>query len=163
MKRCRLCAELKPLDEFYKAAGMRDGYRGECKACFKVQAKGRYDSAEAVARVKRWRAENKERFDAYQAEYRNRPERKRAMRDLHFRAKYGLTADEVDELLAAQGGVCAICGERPEREASMHVDHCHDTGRIRGLLCSRCNHAIGLLREDPALFARAAEYLTDTR
>lgn len=73
-----------------------------------------------------------------------------------------MSADEVDELLAAQGGVCAICRRRPDRDASLHVDHCHATGRIRGILCLNCNQAIGKLGEDPELFRRAAEYLAGT-
>jgi hypothetical protein len=112
-----------------------------------------------VKRTTQWRKDNPERFAAYQAECRSRPERKRAMRDLYYRRTYGVSADDVDVMLAAQGNVCAICGERPEVEARMHVDHDHVTGELRGVLCSRCNHAIGLLREDPALFARAATYL----
>jgi hypothetical protein len=157
MKTCSKCGQTKPIDDFYRAAGMRDGRRNDCKVCNLAAKKARYVSADAVARVERWR--NPKRFSAYQAEYRKRPERKRAMRDLYYRRTHGLSADAVDEMLAAQGGVCAICKERPEVEARMHVDHDHRSGAIRGVLCSRCNHAIGLLREDPVLFARAADYL----
>ena len=159
VKTCSKCGEPKPLDDFHRAANMRDGHRNECKACFKAAAKARYNSEVAVARVRRWQAANPERFAAYQAEYRNRPERKRKMRDLYYRRTHGMSADEVDVMIEAQGGVCAICEERPDVEARLHVDHEHATGRIRGVLCSRCNHAVGLLREDPDLFARAAAYL----
>jgi CRISPR/Cas system-associated protein Cas10 (large subunit of type III CRISPR-Cas system) len=163
MKRCRVCGELKPLDAFYRARGMKDGYRGECKPCFKASAKARYDSPTAVARAKQWRVDNRERHRAYQAEYRARPERKRAMRDLYYRRTFGLSADDVDAMLEAQGGGCAICGTKPERLASLHVDHCHGSGRIRGLLCLNCNQGIGKLGEDPERLRRAAEYLTRTR
>ena len=161
MKQCNKCGAFKPLSDFYRANGTRDGHRGECIPCAKVIRRIQYDThrQRAIDRATQWRLDNPERSAAYQAEYRNRPQRKRAMRDLYYRRTYGLTADEVDKMLAAQGGVCAICGERPEVEARMHVDHDHETGAIRGVLCSRCNHAIGLLREDPALFARAAAYL----
>jgi hypothetical protein len=142
---------------------MKDGYRNECKPCFKTIAKARYDSATAVERAKQWRLDNRERHLAYQAEYRSRPERKRAMRDLYYRRTFGISADDVDAMLEAQGGGCAICGERPARLASLHVDHCHVTGRIRGLLCLNCNQGIGKLGEDPERLRRAAEYLAGTR
>ena len=158
-KQCRMCGQRKPVDDFYRAAAARDGRRGECKACFAALQKARYKSADAVARTKRWQQENPERFAAYQAEYRNRPERKRAMRDLYYRREFGLTADDVDAMIAAQDGVCAICLVAPKRFASWHVDHDHETGRIRGMLCNRCNQAIGLLGEDPARLRAAAEYL----
>jgi hypothetical protein len=165
MKRCRVCGEVKPLEDFYRAAGMADGYRHDCKACNLAAKKRRYEANPqlAIERVQRWRDEHPERFAAYQAEYRNRPQRKRAMRDLHYRATYGLSADDVDAMLEAQGGGCAICGVRPERLASLHVDHCHGSGRIRGLLCLNCNQGIGKLGEDPERLRRAAEYLTRTR
>lgn len=159
MKRCKVCGILKPLDEYYRSAGMKDGHRHDCKACNLAAKKARYDSASAVARVKQWRVDNPERSAAYQSEYRNRPERKRAMRDLYYRRTFGMTADDVDAMIEAQGGCCAICERQPERLGAWHVDHDHKTGRIRGVLCSRCNHAIGLLQEDRVLIERAAAYL----
>jgi hypothetical protein len=78
---------------------------------------------------------------------------------IHTLAVYGLTVAEYDALLEAQGGGCAICGRPPGRKR-LHVDHDHETDAIRGLLCSPCNRAIGLLRDDPEVARRAAEYLT---
>lgn len=63
------------------------------------------------------------------------------------------------ETLAAQGGGCAICGDTPADGRRLDVDHDHETGRIRGLLCMPCNIGIGNLREDPARLAAAIEYL----
>ena len=68
-----------------------------------------------------------------------------------------LTIARYEEMLAAQGGGCAICGE--EAEGSLHVDHDHVTGKVRGLLCVRCNNALGQFQEDPALIVRALAYL----
>ncbi|WNM36673.1 endonuclease VII domain-containing protein [Streptomyces sp. Li-HN-5-11] len=73
----------------------------------------------------------------------------------HLWRKYGMTEDERDELIAAQGGVCCICLSAP----ATHVDHCHKTGRVRGVLCFNCNSGLGLLRDDPAAMSRAADYL----
>ena len=159
VKTCSKCGELKPITEFYKTPGGRDGRRTECRTCNLAARKARYDSASAVERAKRWRLENPERFAAWQAEYRNRPERKRKMRDLYYRRTYGLSADEVDAILVAQDGVCAICGQAPERAASLHLDHDHRTGRLRGILCLNCNQALGKLGPDPAVYSRAAAYL----
>lgn len=81
-------------------------------------------------------------------------------------AAYGLTLRDYEDLLASQGRVCAIC-KRPEGRRStqngkvmpLHVDHDHVTGEIRGLLCSRCNTAIGLLRDDVDVVSSAVDYL----
>ena len=61
--------------------------------------------------------------------------------------------------LEAQGGVCAICRQPRPEERTLHVDHAHETGAIRGLLCFTCNNALGDFRDEPALFHAAAEYL----
>ena len=81
------------------------------------------------------------------------------MRDLYYRRTFGISVDDFDAMLEAQGGRCAICRTRPEREASLHVDHCHDSGRIRGILCLNCNQGVGTFGDDPALLERAASYL----
>ena len=73
--------------------------------------------------------------------------------------KYGVTKQYLIELYESQNGMCAICGERPETERGLHVDHCHDTGRVRGLLCHGCNTGIGALRESPEIFTKALSYL----
>ena len=164
-KRCTVCGVLKPLDEFHGASAMRDGHRNECKACTKELRRAHYEANRQryIEAAQRWQERNPERTAAYQAEYRSRPERKRAMRDLYYRRTYGISADEVDAMLEAQGGGCAICGRKPDRPASMHLDHDHETGHLRGILCIDCNHGIGKLRDDPDLLLAAVEYLRRTR
>lgn len=71
------------------------------------------------------------------------------------RRSYGITTEDVRLLVVAQDGACAVCGVAGQ----LHVDHCHATGRVRGMLCGRCNRAIGLLRDDSKLCLAAAEYL----
>ncbi|QBP33246.1 endonuclease VII [Gordonia phage BrutonGaster] len=75
--------------------------------------------------------------------------------DRKLRERYGISLAEYKDLLDEQDGKCAIC----HTVAKLHVDHCHVTGKKRGLLCSQCNTAIGLLKEDLNLLSRAAEYL----
>lgn len=73
--------------------------------------------------------------------------------------EFGITPARYDELLALQGGRCAVC-ERHSRTRRLAVDHDHETGEIRGLLCTRCNHKlIGAANESPAVLRRAARYL----
>ncbi|MBI2325363.1 MAG: endonuclease VII domain-containing protein [Chloroflexi bacterium] len=77
-----------------------------------------------------------------------------------FRKKlYGITAEQHEFLLDAQGGRCAICGTKENSGVALGVDHRHDTGAIRGLLCDPCNIGIGGLREDPTLLAAAIQYV----
>ena len=80
------------------------------------------------------------------------------MRDLYYRRTFGISADDFDARLEAQGGGCAICGERPARVASLHLDHCHATGAVRGILCLSCNQGLGKFRDDPELLDAAARY-----
>jgi hypothetical protein len=75
-----------------------------------------------------------------------------------LRTKYGLSPAEYWELLASQGGGCAICASRPGRKR-FPVDHDHLTGLVRGILCDQCNQVIGLAAEDPERLARAAQYV----
>lgn len=98
---------------------------------------------------KRWRAQNPERT-----------------KELRLLARFGIDTTYYDELLAAQNGACAICG-RPEwridkrtlKPRALAVDHCHDTGRVRGLLCFSCNVAIGFFENSPEFAEAAAQYL----
>ncbi len=80
--------------------------------------------------------------------------------------KYGLTPEEYAAMLVAQGGVCAVCRRAEFAVNKVHgtplrltVDHCHETGRVRGLLCGNCNRAAGMLRDDPVLVRALAAYL----
>ncbi|WP_405738856.1 endonuclease VII domain-containing protein [Streptomyces sp. NBC_00028] len=73
----------------------------------------------------------------------------------HLKRQYGMTEAERDEMVASQMGLCVICLKAP----AVHVDHCHKTGRVRGVLCFNCNSAIGKLGDDPDAVRRAAAYL----
>jgi hypothetical protein len=76
----------------------------------------------------------------------------------HLLVTYGITQEQYDTMFEAQGGVCAICGGK--RRYLLAVDHCHKTGRVRGLLCKLCNGRIlTAAKDDPAILRRAADYL----
>ncbi|WP_399883076.1 endonuclease VII domain-containing protein [Streptomyces sp. BBFR51] len=73
----------------------------------------------------------------------------------HLKRQYGITEAERDALIASQGGVCCICLAAP----AAHVDHCHETGRVRGVLCFSCNAALGQFKDRPDAIRRAAAYV----
>ena len=76
-------------------------------------------------------------------------------RHYHLKHRYGIGADDFDALVVQQGGVCAICG----RETPEHVDHSHDTGAVRGILCFNCNGGLGQFRDSVDALVSAAAYL----
>ena len=115
-----------------------------------------------------WYAANKEKKQAYgrkqRASYRTRfPEK---VVDSKLRSMYGVTLEQYNRMLKKQKNRCAICHcketalRRGGKVRRLSIDHCHDTGIVRGLLCSRCNTAIGLFRHKDAIIKAAAEYVT---
>lgn len=161
MKTCKVCGETKPLSEFYKMAEMRDGHRNDCKVCNLAAKARRYraNPEPAKERVRTWQAENADRVAEYRRRYNAKPERKAQNRRSHLQRKYGITPERYDEMLAAQGGGCALCGRPPREDIALHVDHDHGTGAIRLLLCFPCNNLLGDAGDDPALLEKAASYL----
>lgn len=72
---------------------------------------------------------------------------------------YGITLEQRDELERKQHGLCAICQQPPHPKKPLHVDHCHKTGRVRGLLCNQCNRLLGLAQDDRERLWAASLYL----
>jgi hypothetical protein len=117
------------------------------------------------AHVHNWAKDHPRDLRAYMKEYHQRPEvkeRHRVWARQHARvrrlAAYGITPDDYDSLLARQGGVCAICTQ-PPMDRGLGVDHHHETGLVRGLLCRTCNLVVGMLNESAEAAERAATYL----
>jgi hypothetical protein len=142
---CYSCREYKPLAEFGPNKAAAHGIRTRCRKC-------ECDNAS------RWVDENPDRaFGTY------------------LRRAYGITLEQYRQMLAEQGGACAICGEPPTVENSgrwtkrrrrpadpkLIVDHDHVTGKVRGLLCGRCNTGIGALKDDAAIVRFALKYLEE--
>lgn len=89
------------------------------------------------------------------------PERMRQWhRNHHLKKKYGITQAQKDALLAAQDGKCAICATDKPTAIGWATDHDHKTGRVRGILCNRCNGGLGYLQDSPRIIAAAWLYLT---
>jgi hypothetical protein len=89
-----------------------------------------------------------------------RPHQKATNRRVTLKRYHGITVEAYATMLAAQGGVCAICKGPPTRDReNLDVDHCHSSATLRGLLCSHCNRSLGLMGDDPERLRAAAAYL----
>ena len=133
MRDCKVCGETKPLDE-YKLTGPNGGRMRTCLDCWKHHRKLK------IQQNSSWT-------------------------DTHLRRRYGISEKIYRELHEKQGHVCAICGEKNTHSCTkkvdydLYVDHCHATGRVRGLLCNHCNRAIVLFHDNIANLERAILYL----
>jgi hypothetical protein len=108
----------------------------------------------------RWRCANRAKLQPSRRRYKEGRGREAGW----LRRGIDLTLAMFDRLYAAQGGCCAICRcEIGHRSRTTHIDHCHTTGEVRGLLCQKCNHGIGIFDDDPARLRIAADYLERAR
>lgn len=118
-------------------------------------------------------AANRERLNEYARQYRKdnaekiraakkakQPEDTARSRRYYWARKYGLTVDEAETMLESQGGVCAICKQVEPNGKHLAVDHCHETGVVRGFLCTNCNNGLGRFKDNPELLIRAADYIS---
>jgi hypothetical protein len=141
-RQCTKCKQVKPDTDFWRDNAERRR-KSHCRVC-----------TAAASREWRRRQPNyeKQRYAAQRVETRER----------HLIRKYGVSLADYEAMLAKQGGQCAICLCEPSTQAHgvFHVDHCHKTGRVRGLLCRGCNHVLGHLKDDPKALRRAVEYLS---
>jgi len=131
VKACSTCDQVKPLSDFKKDPRCLDGTKNQCKSCVNVRR-----------RQTRKRDPEKDRADA-------------------LWHKYRLRQEDYDEIYNFQKGCCAIC-DTHESEAPrqrLAVDHDHQTGEVRGLLCDFCNTALGKFKDDTALLQEAINYL----
>lgn len=137
MRICKTCGVEKPKSEFPKRHGYKDGIRPHCIECRKAY-------------------ENK----SHHKHKHKRPYNYEDDKNRKLLKEYGISYAEYLTMLEAQNGGCAICGTTSTgNRKAFHVDHCHITGKVRGLLCGNCNSGIGNLRDDIGLLKRAIEYL----
>jgi len=109
--------------------------------------------------VRKWYQKNREKMRQYSKEYWADPNNKLKNRESKLRQQYGITMEAYKVLNEVQKGLCAICG-KPDYK-SLAVDHDHKTGKVRGLLCHKCNTAIGMFDDDTNILLKAVDYLEE--
>lgn len=116
---------------------------------------------EYLQKQKERNTRRKEYLKEYRKKYyeKNKDKCKETYRSGHYKRKYKITIDEFEEKLEQQNGVCEICKKENINKDRLSVDHDHTTGKIRGLLCYKCNRALGYFNEDKELFLQAIKYL----
>lgn len=143
MKTCNCCKKELPVEMFHNDIKGKDGKARACKACRLAQNRAWHlknpDKAKEC-----WRRSSKKRYNC------------RAQRI----KKYDLNEDEFTDLINFSKDRCNICDAALENHG--HIDHCHKTNHVRGLLCGKCNTAIGSFRDDAALLSRAIEYISSS-
>ena len=153
MKECYKCKELKHTGEFYEKGNI-------CKIC-KHQYNKEYREANrelANAAARDWYKRNKvrERERKQKGNYKD----KEWVKGVSLKSNHGISLDEYKVMLANQGGLCAICRGTPRGKTYFCVDHCHSTGKIRGLLCFNCNTMLGQVADSIEILEAAIFYLT---
>jgi hypothetical protein len=114
--------------------------------------------AKKQSRARECYARNREKYVANKREIRRlNPDK---VRRANLKAAYGITPEEYDALFSSQGFACAVClTQEPETKTKWHLDHCHSTGKVRGILCHHCNLMLGNAKDDPERLKAAVAYL----
>jgi len=167
------------MNEPSKKALARREYRAKNpeKVAESKRRSAKKNAAKIAAYQKAYREKHREKLLANGREYsRTHKAKKRTpeqnarykpyVRELHLKKKYGIDENGYQSLLASQGGCCAICkttDPHGRRHNRFHVDHCHKSKAVRGLLCSRCNMGIGSFLDDVELMKKAIDYLVKSK
>jgi hypothetical protein len=146
-KVCSTCKQSKPLSEFGIDKNRKHGIRSNCKLC-----KAKADNVWKQNNPNKWKTSHM-KWDWWKS---------------YLNKKYNLTKEQYDKMVENQNNKCAICDvdfnskwtkNDTKFKTSACVDHCHKTGKIRGLLCNQCNLALGRFKDDSTLLQRAIDYL----
>lgn len=142
-KVCSRCQEPKSLDQFGNRSSAADGLSYWCKPCTNSHMAKRHKEGKS----QEWKKRNPEKA-------------KEVQRRAIFKMKYGITLEEYEALLKKQNGICAICKEPCRSGRRLCVDHNHETGQVRGLLCVYCNrNIVGIIDTSKELVMRALKYV----
>ena len=165
-KKCSKCRKiyLATAENFHKCRGAKDGLNSWCKPC-NLEACRQYRSSER-GQVASKSYQRSGKGKQAQKRYADTANGKRKRRNNGYKSKYNFTLKQYEQLLHQQHGVCAICG-KPETANNKYgtrflaVDHDHATGKVRALLCDRCNRMIGFAKESKRILHKAIEYLAN--
>ena len=173
-KKCKKCGELKISSDFYINKHNSDGLVSTCKRCYLLGSRKNYyrNREKRNAKIKEYQSKNKDRLSVARKIWEvNNPEKRREIskrwakknpdkiNENWLKQCYGLTLVEYKIMIDAQQGVCAICKRNPTEVNKLCVDHNHDTGELRGLLCSLCNTALGFFNDSKDILLEAIKYL----
>lgn len=150
-KICSSCNLEKETSFFFNDKRHKSGVRYVCKACDKDACN-------------KYRLENKEKIEKSRHRYRQSEVGKSVEKAYNKRykiEKYGISLEEHTNILITQNYKCTICGIKltNETQSGMHIDHCHKTNKVRGILCGLCNVGLGAFRDSPTFLIAAANYL----
>lgn len=142
--RCQDCPTDLNSDNWHESNRRRKRYI--CKSCYNKRQRSYEANNPDSKRIanNNWAAKNRDRVYGY-----------------YIKRQYGMTLAEYDALLERQNGGCGICKGGTKGRGRFHVDHCHETGRVRGLLCAKCNILLGHADDDTKLLRSAISYLID--
>jgi len=130
MKQCNICKSSKPFSEFSKSRNPKgDGYQYTCKPCNTIEKR-------------KWYEANKDKN-----------------RNTKYLKKFGIGLEEATKILLKQNSKCAICKIPMEMGSKTHLDHSHKTNQVRGFLCQKCNHGLGLFNDSTQILKSAILYL----
>ena len=162
-KLCFGCVQYKSTSCFHKAKKEKGGFQYHCIDCSKQYHAKRYVEQKDKLKVqlKKYKAENKEKIEVASLLWKkNNPDKvKQYQRTSNLRKNFGLSMDEYEEMLAKQKNLCAICLDDLIPGRTTHIDHNHNTGQVRGLLCMRCNLTIGLIKDHWLILDNAQDYV----
>ncbi len=160
-QQCVTCGEVKPTEKFNTQGDKLNGLQSECRKCRKSRQKSREYPRSSGPQRCRVCGETKspEEFHTNKSNLSGLVGACMACCKVYERARrYDLTHETYLQMLKEQDNKCAICGN--SFTGSPYVDHCHTTGKVRGLLCSTCNTGLGGFKDDPTILENAIKYLT---
>jgi len=154
-KYCGKCDKVKPISNFGSDRKRKYGLTSACKACRNPQSKAWRDKNKEYVKEINKKSRDKRK------EYYSDPERMLKYRNLELKRKFGITHEQYEKILAQQKGICAICKKFRLNKGKkyMAIDHCHKSGKIRGILCHFCNRGLGSFEDSQDFLINAIKYL----